>query len=979
MNGPQDFELIATETMPEISSKVNLYRHRESGAEVLSLENKDENKVFGVAFRTVPKDSTGAAHILEHSVLAGSEKYPVKEPFIELVKGSLASFVNAMTFEDKTVYPVASQNLQDFYNLIDVYLDAVFHPLLKESTFEREGWHYTLEQPEDQLEFKGVVFNEMKGQISNPDYVLYKDVLATLFPDTPYACESGGHPANIPDLTFDAFVRFYQVNYHPSNARFFFYGDDPPADRFNLLRPYLEGIEAGAPSPQVEPQESFESPINVTRPYPAASEKPEDQKHALSVGWLLPINDDQLTALSSTVLSHILMGTPASPLRKALIESGMGEDVFGSGTDGNMSLFDMLRQLYFYAGLKGVEGTKVEAVENLILETLHDLAEEGIDPETVRSSINTIEFQLRENNYGRLPRGLVLFIRALSTWKYGGDPFNPLRFSRPLAAIKKGLQADRRYFERLIVKHLLDNPHRVTLHMDPDPAFQEKLQAAEGARLENTAASLSQQQREQIHENTLEIQRIQETPDRPEDLAKLPMLKPDDLERRARSLPIEISEEREGPIWAHPLPTNGIVYADIGFDLHALPSHLLPYLSVFGRALLEMGTQRRSYVELSQRIGSQTGGIESSTLISSQLQSDESQSWFFLRGKAMTGNTEELTDLAREVLLEPNFDQQDRFRQIVTEEKARFESELVPSGHRLVNGRIHSGYDEAGWVEEQIDGIESLFFLRKLIKRLDTDWASVVEDLQAIHRQLITRPAALFNLTFTEGDWSGIEPHLSALREALPAVEGQRQEWTPALRTGNQGLSLPAQVNYVGKGVRLASFPGSIHGHMNVASLLLNTTWLWERVRLQGGAYGSWCLFDPLSQYVGLVSYRDPQILGTLKTFDSSQDFLRDLDLDSTELTKSIIGVIGRLDAYLLPDAKGFTSMRRRLTGLTDDIRQEWRDQVLSTTNRDLQALADIFAELAESGRIIVLGSQAALEKAGAEKGADWMEISPVL
>ncbi|MEJ2011381.1 MAG: insulinase family protein [Anaerolineales bacterium] len=979
MNEPQDFELTATETMPEISSKVSLYRHRGTGAEVLSLENNDENKVFGVAFRTAPGDSTGAAHILEHTVLAGSEKYPVKEPFIELVKGSLASFVNAMTFEDKTVYPVASQNQQDFYNLIDVYLDAVFHPLLKKTTFEREGWHYTLEQPDAQLGLKGVVFNEMKGQISNPDYVLYKDVIATLFPDTPYASQSGGHPANIPDLTFEAFTRFYHVNYHPSNARFFFYGDDPLAERFNLIRPYLEGIEPGPASPQVDPQQSFDAPVAVSRPYPAASEKPEDQKHALSVGWLLPVNDDQLTALSSTMLAHILMGTPAAPLRKALIESGMGEDVFGSGTDGNMSLFDMLRQLHFYAGLKGVKESDVEAVEKLILDTLHSLADEGIDPETVHASINTIEFQLRENNYGRLPRGLVLFIRALSTWKYGGDPFDPLRFSRPLEAIKQALQANPRYFEEWIIKHILENPHRVTLHMDPDPAFQEKLETAEHARLERTAGSLSEKQRKQIYERTLEIQHIQETPDRPEDLAKLPMLKLNDLEKQVRSLPIEIIEDRKGPIWVHPLPTNGIVYADFGFDLHALPARLLPYLSLFGRALLEMGTQQREYVELSQRIGSQTGGIEPSTLISSQLRSDQSQSWFFLRGKAMVEQTEELTDLVREILLEPRFDQKDRFRQIAVEEKARFESELIPAGHQLVNGRIHSGFDEAGWVEEQIDGFESLFFLRKLIKRLDTDWSSVLEDLQAIHRLLITRPAALFNLTFTEGDWSGIEPHIKSLREALPDTETERLRWTPAFETGNQGLSLPAQVNYVGKGARLAAFPETIRGHMYIASLLLNTTWLWERVRLQGGAYGSWCLFDPLSHYVGLVSYRDPQILDTLRVFDATADYLQELKLDAPELTKGIIGVIGRMDAYMLPDAKGFTSMSRRLTALTDDIRQAWRDQVLSATNRDLQALADIFTDIAENGRVVVLGSQAALEKASTEKGADWMEISPVL
>ncbi len=979
MSDPSDFEVIQSQQLSELASKATLYRHKPTGAELLSLENEDENKVFGVAFRTVPTDSTGVAHILEHAVLAGSEKYPVKEPFIELVKGSLASLVNAFTFEDKTVYPVASQNLQDFYNLIDVYLDAVFHPLLQRSTFDREGWHYTLELPDGQLGIKGVVFNEMKGQISNPDYVLYKDVIATLFPDTPYAYQSGGHPAAIPDLTYEAFTRFYQVNYHPTNARFFFYGDDPPLKRFDLLRPYLEGVKPGVLSPQVEPQASFDAPITVTRPYPAASEKPEDQKHALSIGWLLPVNDDPLTALASSMLAHILMGTPASPLRKVLIESGMGEDVFGSGVDDDMGLFDMLRQLYFNAGLKGVEGANVEVVEKLILDTLQSLADSGLDEETVRASVNTVEFQLRENNFGRLPRGLVLFIRALSTWKYGGDPFNPLRFSEPLSAIKEKLDTEPRFFEKMLAKHILENPHRVTLHMKPDPAFQEKLEQAERSRLEQVSVGLSQVERERVFENTREIQRIQETPDRPEDLSRLPMLSIDDLEKRTRTLPIEIIEARDGPIWIHPLPTNGIVYVDLGFDLHTLPAHLLAYLPVYGRALIEMGTQQRGYVEFSQRIGNHTGGIEPTTFISSHLRSDESQPWLFLRGKAMVDQSEALFDITRELLLEPRFEQQERFRQIVLEEKARMEADLLPAGHQVVNRRIRSGFDEAGWADEQINGLDSLFFFRRLIKRIEEDWPLVVADLQEIHGLLIRRPSALFNLTFTESDWPNIEPHVRALRAQLPEATSQREQWKLEFELRNQGLSIPAQVNYVGKGIGSSALSAANQGQMLIASRLLNTTWLWESIRLQGGAYGAWCLFDPLSKYVGLVSYRDPQVLGTLHAFDACTEYLRKLQLDQVELTKSIIGAIGNMDAYLLPDAKGFSSMTRRLTGLTDDVRQEWRDQVLSTSNADLQALGDVFDEVAKNGRIVVLGSQNALESALGDQRPGWMEITPVL
>jgi len=978
MEEPADFELLTSESIPEISSLAKHYRHRSTGAELLSLENADENKTFGVGFRTVPQDSTGVAHILEHSVLAGSEKYPVKEPFIELVKGSLASYVNASTFEDKTVYPVASQNLQDFYNLIDVYLDSVFHPLLKRTTFEREGWHYTLDEQDGPLGFKGVVFNEMKGQVSNPDYVLFKEIIASLFPDTPYAFSSGGDPAVIPDLTYGAFEQFYHVNYHPSNARFFFYGDDPPAARFERIRPYLAGVSPGQAAPQLEPQPRFEAARSVTSPYPAGAEV-GSQKHALSVGWLLRVNDDPQFALAIRILAHILMGAPASPLRKALVESGLGEDVFGSGVDEDFGLFTMLRQLYFVSGLKGVRAENVAPVEGLILDTLQGLAQNGIEQDTIRAALNTVEFDLRENNFGRMPRGLVLFVRALSTWKYGGDPLSPLRFEAPLAQIKERLEAEPRFFERMLQQELLDNPHRVTLHMTPDPQYLDRLAAQEQDRLERAAAGLSAAQREQLVENTHTIQRLQETPDRPEDLAKLPVLALEDLDPQTQPLPLERIEQGEAPIWAHPLPTNGILYADLGFNLHSLPADLLPYLSVFGRALVEMGTGRRGFVELSQLIGYRTGGIEPETFIASQHGSQQAQAWFFLRGKAMIEQSEALFDISRELLLEPAFDQQDRFRQIVMEEKARLEAGLLPAGHAFVSRRIKSAFDEAGWAEEQVEGIESLRFLRRLAERIDADWKSVLEDLQRVHRLLINRPTSLINVTFGEQDWPAIEAHVRGLRAALPEQGADLPGWDPAYLAGNQGLSMPAQVNYVGKGLRVADLPEERQGAMLVASLLLDTGWLWERIRLQGGAYGAWSIYEPLTDYLGFVSYRDPQTLATLKAFDDAAAYLRSLDLDRLELTKSIIGVIGQMDRYMLPDQKGFTSMTRNLAGITDELRQAWRDQVLSTSNEQLRSLSDVLGEVAEHGRVVILGSPAAIDSARAERGQDWMEILPLL
>ncbi|MCK5054788.1 MAG: insulinase family protein, partial [Anaerolineales bacterium] len=505
------FDLITTREIAEYKSKVDLFRHQKTGAELLSIHNDDENKFFGIAFRTPPSDPTGVAHILEHAVLAGSEKYPLKEPFVELLKGSLASFVNAMTFADKTAYPIASQNLQDFYNLIDVYIDAVFHPLLYERIFEQEGWHYELEDLEQPLRYKGVVFNEMKGAMANPDNVLGKEILKSLFPDTPYAHESGGVPEAIPDLTYAQFKAFFDTNYHPSNARILFYGDDPPEERLRLMHEYLKDYDPAAENPAIPLQKAFDKPSSVTTPF-IVSEGDDSAKSLLTVNWMLPENNDAELAMAYTLLAHVLMGTPASPLRRALIESGLGEEVIGSGYDPSFGLFTSLRQLFFTCGLRGVQTEEVNKVEELILATLGIIADEGLEKAMIEATVNTVEFELRENNYGRFPRGLILMVRALSTWLHNGDPFAPLDFAPPLDAIKRRLAAGEPIFETMVRQHMLDNPHRATVHLVPDPGLQAKQGEAETDRLDKIRASFSESDLQGIIESTKKLKGFQETP-----------------------------------------------------------------------------------------------------------------------------------------------------------------------------------------------------------------------------------------------------------------------------------------------------------------------------------------------------------------------------------------------------------------------------------------------------------------------------------
>ena len=970
------FDLIATREIPEYKSKVDFFRHEKTGAELLSIQNNDENKFFGITFRTPPPDSTGVAHILEHAVLAGSEKYPLKEPFVELLKGSLASFVNAMTFEDKTTYPVASQNLQDFYNLIDVYIDAVFHPLLYERIFEQEGWHYELENIEQPLRYKGVVFNEMKGSMANPDNVLLKEILKSLFPDTPYANESGGVPEAIPNLTYAQFKAFFDTNYHPSNARIVFYGDDPPEERLRLIQEYLKDYDPAAENPAIPLQKAFTKPSSCTIPY-VVSETDESAKSLITVSWMLPENNDAELAMAYTLLAHVLMGTPASPLRRALIESGLGEEVIGSGYD--YDLFTTLRQLFFTTGMRGVQTEDVDKIEDIILTTLIAIVENGFDKAMVDATVNTIEFQLRENNFGSYPRGLVLMVRALTTWLHNGDPFASLDFAPPLEAVKRRLAAGEPIFETMVRQHMVENSHRTTVHLIPDPGLQSRQEEAEKNRLEKTRSSFSEGELQGIIESTNKLKEFQGTPDNPEALALLPTLKHSDLESEERRIPLAESELSGVRVLYHDLPTYGITYLDLGFDLHALPLEHLPYIPLLGRAFTEMGTEKDDYIQLAQRIGRTTGGIEAETFTSMMPNKDEDAAWLILRGKATAEKTDDLLSIFKDILGGVCLDNQERFRQIVLEEKAQLEAELAQLGHQVVYRRLQSGLHRAGWADEQMNGLEYLFHIRELAEQIDNNWPDVLQTLETIRRSLIHRKGMICNVTMDGEQWRTVKPALETFLAAMPSRDISVHKWAPELSIDNEGLTIPAKVNYVGKAADIYRLGHKLHGSHPVVAGYLMTTWLWDMVRLQGGAYGAFSVLDNISGVFAYLSYRDPNLLKTLSIFDETGDYLRKLQLSDQELTKSIIGAIGRRDQYMLPDAKGFTSLKRTLSGVSDEYRQRIRNEVLATTVGDFASFGEVLDNVARAGRVVVLGSEDAIKETNTKMDEDWLQYIPVL
>ncbi|KAA0227716.1 peptidase M16 [candidate division KSB1 bacterium] len=967
------FTLLREQEIPELNTNARLFRHVKTGAELLSLENDDENKVFGVTFRTPPQDSTGIAHIMEHAVLCGSRKYRVKEPFVELIKGSLNTFLNAFTFPDKTCYPVASQNLKDFYNLIEVYLDAVFYPLIPPQTLQQEGWHYEAEN--GALSYKGVVFNEMKGNYSSPERLLGEYTQQSLFPGHTYGVDSGGDPRHIPELTYEQFKAFHENFYHPSNARIFFYGDDPVEERLRLLDTYLRDFDHKPANSAIPLQTRFDSPKRFTHQYDPGEEADLAKKGMVTVNWLLTETKDAQTTLALSVLAHILVGTPAAPLYKALIDSGLGEDVAGAGLESD------LREMYFSTGLKGIAVADADKVEALILQTLQTLASEGIDPDTIAASLNTIEFSLREKNTGSYPRGLIVMLSALTSWLYDGDPLAPLAFEKNLETIKTQLASNKRYFEELVQRHLLQNSHRTTVILMPQPGLAAQEEAAEKERLAAARARLSQAELQKIIAEAEELKQRQETPDSPEELAKLPFLQLADVDKKIRTIPLAVLEQAGTPVLYHDLFTNGIAYLEVGFDLHRLPQALLPYLSLFSRSLLEMGTEKEDFVKLMQRIGGKTGGIRSTSLTSMRHnQGDESSiSWLFLRGKALMPQVDDLLAILREVLLTVRLDNQERFRQMVLDEKASQEAGMVPSGHSVVSARMQACFNEAGWANEQMGGVSYLFFLRQLAKDVDSDWPKVLAALEEIRAILVNRRGMICNVTLDENNWKQFGPKLAAFLDSLPQSRtGGTAQWSPQYSNGFEGLTIPAQVNYVGKAANLYRLGYEYHGSIAVISNFLRTTWLWERVRMQGGAYGGFCSFGRHSGVFSFVSYRDPNLLKTIENYDLAADFLRNIDLPQEELSKSIIGTIGDLDAYQLPDAKGYTSMVRYLLGDDDDFRQRTRDQILGTTVKDFRAFAEVLASVKEKGLVVVLGSPAAINAVNAER-KDWLKVTKVI
>lgn len=956
------FQLVHEREIAELNVQARLFRHIKTGAELISLECADENKAAGVAFKTPPPDDSGIPHILEHSVLSGSQKFPVRDPFIELLKTSVNTFLNAMTFEDFTIYPFASTNVQDLRNLAEVYFDAVFFPLIHENTLKTEGWHYELDAPDAPLTYKGVVFNEMKAYYSNPELLLNTLTGKALLPDTPYANDAGGDPSFIPDLTYQTFKQFHETHYHPSNARFFFYGDDDPQERLRFVDSIISKFERRTDSFDVPLQPRFDAPRTERHTYDAGE---GGDRAFVTVNWLLSEVTNQNEMMALTVLEHALIQTPASPLRVALLDSGLGEDLTGGGFS------RYTREASFGTGLKGVALENIDQVEQLIHETLAALVKDGIDPLTIEMALNTIEFHLREFNTGRFPRGLAIFIDMLPNWVHGGDAVEGLDFVARIHDVRAQYAANPRFFEDMIQRYFIENPHRVTLILEPDAQWSEKRAAQEQARLDAERAAMTDADIQRILQEAEVLKARQETPDRPEDLARIPTLKLSDLDRAAKPIPTEVGESRGATVLYHDLPTSNIIYLDLAFDLRVLPAEYVPYLPLFSKMLLEAGTTDEDYVALTQRIGSKTGGITSGVIVSSTADGADTVAALALRGKCLPHQADDLTAILADVLLKADWNARDRALQMVLEDKAEIETYIGMMGQAFAAARVNAALRVEGWVNEQTSGVTQLFFLRDIAKRIEQDWNSVADALRHIARLLVNRTVMTVNVTLDRATWDGFRPVLENLVTQIPAAGAVRHTWPLAEQSDAEALVVPAQVNFVGKAVDLKALGFQPSGAISTVLRTLNFGYMYPKIRLQGGAYGGAARYNAFSGVLTYLSWRDPNISGTLDTYDNAGRFLQTLELNDDELEKAVIGAVGELDQYQLPDLKGYTAMLRYLIGYTDAMRQQYRDEVFSTSMQDYHTVGEALNKAAEhGGKVVVVAGPQAAQKAN-ESGAN--------
>lgn len=947
------------EALPDVNGLGVVLRHKKSGARVAVISNDDKNKVFCVSFRTPPENSTGVPHIIEHSVLCGSDKFPVKDPFIELAKGSLNTFLNAMTAPDRTMYPVASCNEQDFKNLMHVYMDAVFYPNIykQEEIFKQEGWHYELESADAELVYNGIVYSEMKGAFSSPESVLARQIQNSLFPDTTYGVESGGDPDVIPELTYEQFLDFHRRYYHPSNSYIFLYGNMDMAERLRWIdEEYLQNFTEQPIDSAVAYQEPFGGTKESISYYSVNQESEEENATFLSYNVLTDASLNQEKSIAFDILSRVLLNAPGAPLKKALLDAGIGEEISGYHADGML-------QPYFTVIAKNTSAEKKEQFVEIIEEVLAKCVKEGLNQNSLHAAINSQEFHYREADFGSFPKGVLYAIETMATWNYDEtEPFLFRHGNRVYASLKEKIGTG--YFEQLIQDNLLNSNHKTILTLAPKAGLNKEKEEKLKETLAAYKASLSEAEIDALVAQTKHLKEYQDAPSTKEGLLSIPLLKREDIEKKADPFVNEEKELDGVKVLHQPVYTNGIAYVTLLFDFKKCPERLLPYVGLLARMYGKVDTSLHAYLDLSNEIDIHTGGIGYGCTVYRHYKNSELYyPKFTITAKALYDKLPELVQFIREVLLDTQFTDTKRLQEIVLEEKSRLESYLNSAGNAVALRRATSYFDKASCIQQRLgDDLDFYAFIAELANNFETKKEELAASLVETAKYVFGKDNLLVSVTADETGFEAFKNSIGNLLAVLPEHVQKAEELSLTPVKKQEGYMTAGQVQYVALAGNFKKAGFAYNGAFTILNNMLSYGYLWNNVRVKGGAYGASCGFAANGN-VYFASYRDPNLASTYETYAQTAEYLRQFEADEREMTKYIIGTMSHVDMPRTPQMEGRRGLIAYLTGMEFADVQKERDEILAAEVEDIRATADAVDAVLKQNYICVLGTEKALRE----------------
>lgn len=948
-----EYEILDEHRVEDVQSDGFILRHKKSGARIAILSNNDDNKVFYIGFRTPPEDETGVPHIIEHTTLCGSKKFPVKDPFIELAKGSLNTFLNAMTYPDKTVYPVASCNDQDFKNLMDVYLDAVFNPNITkyEEIFKQEGWHYELTGKDDELKINGVVYNEMKGAYSSPDEVLSSQIYRSLFPDNTYSKDSGGNPEYIPKLTYEAYLDFYHKYYHPSNSYIYLYGDMDVVERLEWLdKEYLSLYDYKKVNSEINKQPAFDEIKNVEAQYSITMDDSQENKTYLSYNRVVGDSLDEMLYQAFDVLDYALVSSPGAPVKQALIDAGIGDDVYGSYDAG------ILQPVFSFVA-KNANASQADEFESIIENTLKEVVKTGINKEALLAGINSSEFKFREADFGQFPKGLLFGLNCLDSWLFDDmKPFIHLECLGTFAKLRKAVDTD--YFEKLIQEYLLDNTHGSSVTVKPKRGLGNEREEALAKELSDYKASLSDEEIKKLIEDTEHLKKYQEEPSSDEDLRKLPMLTRADMKKNAMPFSNIEDELLDVKVVRHDIESNGIDYISFLFDAGDFAQSELGYLGFFTNALGLVSTEKYSYTDLANATNIYTGGISTGTASHPDIKDRNNFVFKFeVKLKVLEKNLDKALELMEQMLLSSDFTDTKRLGELVAQIKARLQANLSSSGHLVAAMRSMSSFSRYALYQDELKGVAFYRSICRIEKELSESPKSVSDKLAAIAKKLFARNRMLISFTGNNEAYGNAKPSLEKVIAGFNKMSAIGNQAEVHFNTAKEAFIDASQIQYVAKTGDFICEGYEYTGALRLLRIILSYDYLWINVRVKGGAYGCMNTFLRSGESY-FVSYRDPNLSDTLDVYDRIPEYIKSFSPDERDMTKYIIGTFSALDTPMNPEAKGSRSLSAYLEGITYEQIQKERNEILNAQPEDIRRLADLVEAVLKKDSICVIGNE---------------------